>query len=159
MKLSNIIRANKVNVNLGRWQTGHVPKSSFPMSKLRAKNWKFGQEYKSRIVSFDAAGYKCRIWLLLNEKKSIYRARFGVELNGDMVVLCDHEFHSCEPGWHCHLCNDAIDTIEPGVARSHTLRWPQHEHLCSLKNFNVSEVNALSEAATRFRFNAQGSLL
>jgi hypothetical protein len=115
-------------------------------------------------VKFFAQGERCRILIVLNEGKSIYRARLGVERDGDMVILCDHEYHADEPGWHCHLTRDDIESIEAGAARSHTQRWPASQSMCSRRDFGVSEVNALLEAASRFRFREradsnQGSLL
>ena len=159
MKLSDIIRADKTNVDLGKWQSGHIPRNAFPLSKLKSKRYKYGSEYRWRVVRFVANNLGCRILILLNEGKGIYRARLGVEMDSDLVVLCDHEFHSGEPGWHCHLCGDDIEAIEPGAARTHTVRWPKRPELCSLRTFKVSETSALSEAAARFRFKAQGSLL
>lgn len=163
MNLADIIRAAKTDIDVGQWRRGHVLRSQFPMSKLKAKRYKYGPEYKWRVVRFAALSVKCRILILVNEGKAIYRARLGVEQGGDLVILCDHEFHADEPGWHCHLTRDDIESIEPGAARVHTTRWPASPEACSRQEFNVSEINALLEAATRFRFSeredaSQGSL-
>lgn len=159
MKLADVIRAEKTELRIGEWQQGRVPRSTFPMSKVREKYYKFGPEYKWRLVRFNSGDMKCRVLILLNEGKQIFRARLGVEKNGDMVVLCDHEFHASEPGWHCHCARESACGIEPGAARSHTQRWPASASGCSIRDFAVDGKTALTVAAERFNFRAQGKLL
>lgn len=156
MNLKDFIRASKTNVDLGTWAEGHIPRSAFPMSRLKEKRYKYGPEYHWRVVKFDALEQRCRILILLNENKQIMRARFGVELNGDMVVLCDYEFHATEPGWHCHVTLDPVNSAPSGAARREKSKWPKNS---SRREFGVVQANALTAAAERFNFEAQGDLL
>lgn len=94
--------------------------------------------------------------MLLNESKEIFRARLGVLINGDMVVLQDYEFHASEPGWHCHLSLKSLSEIGPGAARFQKTKWPKNS---SLKAFNIDEAGALSVIAKQFNFAAQGDLI
>ena len=57
-KLIEFIRAEKVDVDEGQWQSGHVSPSAFPMSKAKKKHLKFGPEYKWRLVRFTCLGHK-----------------------------------------------------------------------------------------------------
>ncbi len=159
MNIKDIIKAEKTDIDHGEWKSGHIPRSAFPMSKLKNKRYRFGPEYKWRVVKFTVGALKGRVLILLNEGKEIYRARLAIEQNNDLVVLCDHEYHANEPGWHCHFSSDELDTIEPGAARSHTTRWPQSPSSCSKQLFAVSEKSALTEAADRYRFHAQGTFI
>jgi hypothetical protein len=77
--LAEVIRAVKADVDVGSWQQGHIPRSAFPLSLARAKNYKFGPEY----VRFSCLGANFRVLLLLNEGKSIYRATLGLDEGSD----------------------------------------------------------------------------
>jgi len=81
--LAEVIRAVKADVDVGSWQQGHIPRSAFPLSLARAKNYKFGPEYRWRIVRFSCLGANFRVLLLLNEGKSIYRATLGLDEGSD----------------------------------------------------------------------------
>jgi hypothetical protein len=159
MDVVDIIKNTKSKPDLGEWREGHIPRSAFPLSRARNKNYKFGPEYKWRLITFDSIHHKCRVLLLLNEGKQICRMTLGVEINNGMTVLCQHEFHASEPGWHCHVCFDQIENIPSGVNRSHLKRWPKPETVHARVEFYVSQRNALSAAAEIFRFSAQGDLL
>lgn len=154
--LKGIMRATKTNLDTGKWVRGHIPRSAFPMSRLKEKRYKYGPEYAWRLVKFEAADYRCRILILLNEGKEILRARLGVEVNGDMVVLSDMEFHASEPGWHCHVALKPIAELGSGAARHDARKWPKDS---SQKEFRVDESNALSAVAKHYNFEAQGELI
>lgn len=154
--LKDVIRSDKANVDTGKWARGHIPRAAFPMSKLRDKKYRYGQDYAWRLVKFEAAGHLCRILIWLNEEKQILRSRLGIERHGDMVVLCDYEFHAAEPGWHCHVAREHESELPAGVARHDKKKWPKDS---SRKEFNVDEASALSIVATHYRFQAQGELI
>lgn len=156
MKLKDIIRGQKSSLSIGKWGYGHIPRTQFPMSRLKDRRYKYGKEYAWRVVQFDAAGRHCRILIILNEKKEILRARLGVESSGDMIVISDYEFHGSEPGWHCHVATDDHSEISPGAARFNKRKWPTQP---SRTQFGATEANALSIVARHFRFEAQGDLL
>lgn len=159
MDVTDIIRSVKSKPDLGEWHEGHIPRAAFPLSRAKNKNYKFGTEYKWRVVTFDSIGHKCRVLLLLNEGKQICRMTLGVEMNNDMAILCQHEFHASEPGWHCHACFDQIENVPVGVNRSHLKRWPKPGVVHARVEFNVNRKNVLSAASELFRFSAQGDLL
>ena len=126
------------------------------MSRLKDRRYKFGQDYAWRVVRLEALGNQCRILILLNESKLIMRARMGVELNGDMVVLCEYEYHASEPGWHCHVTLEEATSAPAGAARRDKKKWPRKS---SRLVFGVDRANALTLVADRFGFEAQGELI
>ena len=159
MDLADIIRALKTDIEIGSWANGHISRSSFPLSLAKSKNYKFGPEYCWRVVKFDCLGRSFRVLIVLNENKQIYRATLGVEIENDISVLCQHEFHASEPGWHCHLTLGAADGLPVGVVRSHLRRWPHHSAAHSRMEFKVDKASGLTVAADLFRFSAQGGFI
>jgi hypothetical protein len=124
MRLRTLVVAAKASVKTGEWKRGEIPRAQWPSRKAKSKAYKYGPLYQWRIIGFDAAGYSCRVRLLLNEHKQIFRATLGVVLDAQIVVLCDYEFHSAEPGWHCHArCGD-VQTIDGGTNRFGAQRLP-----------------------------------
>lgn len=156
MSLKRIIRAQKENLDTGKWSVGHVPRTAFPMSRLKDKRYRYGPEYSWRLIKFEACGYFCRVLILLNESKEILRARLGIEINGDMVVLSDYEYHASEPGWHCHLTLVDVALVDAGSARSDKTKWPRKS---SRQDFGANKANAVGIVATHFNFHAQGGLI
>jgi hypothetical protein len=156
VNLKDIIRTQKSNLDTGKWAVGHVPRSAFPMSRLKDKRYRYGSDYSWRLVKFEVGMIACRILILLNESKEILRARLGVEMNGDMVVLSDYEFHATEPGWHCHVTFQSMHAVGPGAARHEKTKWPRQS---SRLEFGVDEKSALSRVAAHFKFGAQGELI
>lgn len=157
--LSDFIRADKTDLDEGQWNTGHISQSAFPLSHARKKHFRFGPEYRWRLVRFRALGEKCRVLILFNAPKLICRSTFAVEVANDLAVLCNHEYHADHPGWHCHLVNLSHDKVAPGVIRTGQRRWPGPKANHSRLEFGLSEASALSHVAARYRFQAQGGLI
>jgi hypothetical protein len=107
MKLRGLIGAVKSSVDTGEWKRGEIPRSKWPSRRAKSKAYKYGPLYQWRIITFTAAGFDCRVLLLFNETKRIFRATLGVTMAGETVTACDYEYHASEPGWHCHAkCDD-----------------------------------------------------
>jgi hypothetical protein len=157
--LAEFIRAEKTDLDEGNWQIGHISPSAFPLSKAKKKHFKYGPEYKWRLVKFDCLGHRCRVLILFNANKLICRSTFAVECGNDLAVLCTHEYHADHPGWHCHLVNEPHDKVAPGVIRSGQRRWPKARSVHRQSEFGLSEISALSHVAARYRFQAQGGLI
>ena len=159
MNVVDVIRAPKSNVDIGTWRTGHVPRAAFPLSKAKSKAYKFGPEYSWRIVSFECLGVQFRVFILLNENKQIYRATLASETNNDMTVLCQHEWHVSEPGWHCHVSFLPAAHILPGIVRGHLRPWPRPSSRNVNDSFEVTKQNSLYHAERRFKFSEEGELV
>lgn len=142
---------------MGSWNSGHVPRSAFPLSKVKDKAYKYGAAYSWRVAKFTCLGKKCRVLVILNIDKGIYRARLGIEESGDMIVLCEYEFHTSEPGWHCHFTIEHVSSIEPGQVRGGKKRRPKLEDPKAA--FPVTKANAMALAASRYGFEILGGLL
>jgi hypothetical protein len=159
MELAEIIRALKTDIHASAWAVGHISRSAFPLSLARSKNYKFGPEYHWRVITFDCLSRTFRLLVVINEAKQIFRATLGVEVENDLAVICQHEFHASEPGWHCHLSLAPVETLPPGVTRTHLRRWPKSGTEHSKQHFDVTEKSATSVAAARFRVASIGTLL
>lgn len=157
--LAEIVRADKIIIDTGKWATGHVSRSAFPLSKARTKHYRFGPEYSWRVVRFECLGLRCRVLILFNGGKEICRFTLAVDVQEDLAVLCNHEYHADHRGWHCHLTWEGHDRVTPGVVRTGQRRWPHARAEHSRKEFGVSLASALSHVAARYRFEGQGGLL
>lgn len=157
MRLKEIIKADKANLDWGKWQAGHITRSSFPLSKVKEKAYKLGQAYSWRVVRFTALGSRIRVLIVLNTEKEIFRARLAVESAGDLVVLCEHEFHASEPGWHCHYTLRDVDSVTPGAYRDGKRKRPTGTDASAA--FNVTEASALAIAAKRYGFEPKGTFI
>lgn len=125
MNLRGIIAAEKSAVDTGDWKRGEIPRPKWPSRRAKAKAYKYGPLYQWRIISFQAGGQDCRVLLLFNESKQIFRATLGVTRGGETTVLCDYEYHASEPGWHCHArCGD-LASINPAHNRFGGVRLPR----------------------------------
>ena len=158
-KLIDFIRAEKTGVDEGIWQSGHVTPAAFPMSKARKKHLKFGPDYKWRLVKFTCLGLRCRVLILFNGGKLICRSTFAVEQDNDLVILCTHEYHANHPGWHCHVATAPHERVAPGVFRTGQKRWPKAKARHSRIEYGITQASALAHVATRYQFQAQGSLV
>lgn len=125
MNLKGLIGAAKSSVKTGEWRQGEIPRAQWPSRRAKAKFYKWGPLYTWRIISFSALGCECRVLILLNESKQIFRASFGVTTKGETTTLCDYEFHASEPGWHCHARCDDIGSINAGTNRFGSVRLPK----------------------------------
>lgn len=157
MRLKDIIKAEKSAFDYGKWQTGHIPRHAFPQSKVKEASYKLGPAYRWRVVRFTAMGERIRVKIVLNQSKEIFRAKLGVEVGGDMVVLCEHEFHASEPGWHCHFTTKPLDSVVPGTVRTGKRKRPTKIDVGAV--FNVSEATAVDIAAKRYGFDQKGLLI
>ena len=157
MNLKEVIRASKSEIDTGRWADGHIPRAAFPLSKVKEKSFKLGKSYSWRLVKFNALGSGFRILIVLNKDKEIMRCRLGLEDSGDMKVLCDHEFHASEPGWHCHFTLKDVSLLTPGVVRA-DLERRRPKMADPTAKFMVTKDGALTIAAERYGL-PKGTLL
>jgi hypothetical protein len=158
MNVKEIVRALKTDIRVGEWKAGHIPRATFPLSHVRDKHYKLGPEYRWRLVTFDCLRHSFRLLVVFNEGKQIYRATLAMEVERDLIVLCQNEFHASEPGWHCHVTFRETDELPVGVTRSHLRRWPSANIAPSRPEFGVRESNAVGVALTRFRISPVGPL-
>lgn len=161
MNLRALIGAPKHSVKAGEWKRGEIPRPQWPSRRAKSKAYKYGPLYSWRVVSFQALGVECRIRILLNLDKQIFRATFGVTEAGETTVLCDYEFHASEPGWHCHArCGDAAQ-IDSGTNRFGSKRLPgagdKHRRMeFKFGKADLNEVTAFNCAVTFFKVREAG---
>lgn len=111
-------------------------------------------------MQFSALGRRFRVLVLLNERKQKYRATLGLVDGSDLQIFCSYEFHSDEPGWHCHLTCEDDSQVPAGVMRGPwVLRWPGGGKFHRHTKFSVTEENALNIAIDRYQIKETGVLL
>lgn len=164
MDLRDIVRGPKTSILNGSWQSGNIARSAWPSRRAKSKAYKWGPSYRWRIIEFECLGLQCRVRILLNKNKQIFKAALGVTENGETKTLCEYEFHATEPGWHCHARCEDIDSVDPGRNRYGGVRLPAADsfHRRMYFRFATSELNELSafNCAVRFyRIDRSGELL
>lgn len=154
MRLKEVIKKPKENVNWGNWKSGPVPRKEFPLSKHKKSVYSLGPSYRWRVCKFSIGDNNFRVWIMFRQDLEKYAAWLGQEHDSDMVVLARYEFHGNHPGWHTHAVCGNEDEIIPG--RSNTplhVRIPmtrsQHRRL----QFHVTEENGADIASKAFKLH------
>lgn len=155
MRLIAVIRAEKSDIEIGKWGNGHVPPSQFAL-RAKPSSFKLGSAYAWVIVRFTALGHAFRVLILFNESKQIYRAILGVDVGGMVRMICVHEFHMQEPGWHCHAVVDTANAPQ-GWTRRGMHRTPRGARVDA--EFDVRKSNAIQIALKIYRIYERGPLL
>lgn len=152
--LGEIIRAPKASIRIGRWQTGKIPASIFPLKRKgklpQSSAWQW------RVVEFDTLGNSFVLLLRLNSDIEYYSSILAMKSGFEIQIICHHEFHQAHRGWHCHFIPDRVEATFPGVLRDkHKMRLFDSEPSKSGKLvFDVQLNDALRIASQRFRFQA-----
>jgi hypothetical protein len=143
--------ADKVVSDWGKWQTGGMPPSAFPLSKRRGRAYRVGSSYQWRVIQFSALGETCRVLIVYNAAKEQYGATLAIERDRDMIVVASLEFHGTHPGWHLHgACGD-IDTHPLGSMRSPLQRrFPKPRVTHRRHDFKVTNEGAALDVAAKF---------
>ena len=145
----------KTGIRIGKWAAGHIPQRLFPL-RARPASFKSGQTWHWALIQFHALGLSFRVLLLLNSEREIYRAILGVGTEKDFTMICVHEFHAKEPGWHCHFVEEIKDAPQ-GWQRRGMRRFPKGAKMDAV--FDVTENTAIWIAQRVFRIEERGSLL
>jgi hypothetical protein len=158
IRVQEIIRASKEGIHLGEWRRGNVPRADFPIAKIA---YGLGRSYEWRVIRFDALGFQCRVLVVLNALKEKYDAILGLMADGKLRILCIHEFHATEPGWHCHVSCGEVASVPLGFMRGPWMRRvPKAKSTHKRLDFGVSDQDAATRfAIDRFRIETKGSLL
>lgn len=164
MDIKNIINEQKNSIVTGEWKTGTIPRSKWPSRRAKAKAYKFGPSYSWRIIEFGCGEYECRVRILLNESKQIFKALLGVTKDNETKMICEYEFHASEPGWHCHTRCGPIEEISGTRTRYGGIRLPKagafhRRSEFMFKSKTIDKVSAFNCAVEFFKIKAQGELL
>ncbi|MBB3937724.1 hypothetical protein [Aureimonas phyllosphaerae] len=164
MDLRSIISAPKESIKTGEWRRGEIPRVQWPSKRAKAKAYKYGPLYQWRIVTFACSGHDCRVRLLLNEDKQIFRASLGVVVSGETISICDYEWHASEPGWHCHARCDEFRHLSASFNRFGGQRIPKanshHRRVeFRFKRDVLSAANAFNCAVDIFGLDKGGGIV
>jgi hypothetical protein len=147
----NIRVADKAVTDWGKWQTGGMPASAFPLSRRRGRSYRLGSAYRWRLIRFDALGSSFRLLLAFSLEKQQYRATLALDLDRDMSVVASYEFHGTHPGWHVAAACGDIENIPLGVmVGPWQRRIPNARHVHRNVDFTITDDNSALETAAEF---------
>lgn len=155
MRLKDILHAEKTVVDWGKWERGsRLKKTAFPLS--RSSSFRPPASWQRRVVQFDALNYRCRLLVAFDVGKEEYRAWLAVERGQDQILLARLEFHGSHVGWHCHtICRDRSGDTSGVVKGFGDTRYPSAGSYHRRKEFDITELTALSKACKFFRIPAE----
>ncbi len=161
MKSKEIIRAPKTDISFSEWKSGKISRNSFPLSKAKARGYKYGPDYQWCVGKFAALGHDFRVLILCRLGREIYYATLGLFDGRDTTVLCSYEFHGSEVGWHCHGTCEDHTKIPSGTFRPRQLRrFPNGNNPHRRNDFRVRDVAEAKKVAVEFyNIEEKGSLL
>ena len=149
MKLGDIIRADKSEVEIGGWNSGKIPSSAFKVKR----RFPSGSDWEWRVITFKALNRDFRVLLRLNLDKAYYSAILSLESGSVIQVICHHEFHISHRNWHCHFVAGDVTSTFPNVLRDRD-RVRIFEAAPSEANhvqFAMNHAKALAHALERYR--------
>lgn len=150
-RAQDIINGNKNVTDWGKWQTGGMPSSTFPLSKRRGRSYRLGAAYRWRLIRFISEGYRLRLLLAYNLDKQQYRAILAVEADSDMTVVASYEYHGTHPGWHVSAACGDIGIIPQGVMIGPwQSRRPRTRSFHRHREFGVTGDDSALNVAERF---------
>ncbi len=120
MNLTALISAEKAVTDHGKWKDGEMPRSAFPLSRVKSKAYKLGNR-RWRVLCFDAAGQKCRLLINYSSALGQYQAMLGIDQSGDTKVVARLERHPTHGGWHAHVACDT-DKVAAGIKGGATVQ-------------------------------------
>ncbi len=150
-----IIAASKAITDTGKWGTGRMPRTAFPLSRSGAKAYRLGNR-RWRVVTFSAAGAECRLLISYSFALFEYQAMLGVMIGDDTKVVATLEHHANHnPPWHAHLCCDPLSEIPVGIKRG-----PWNKRFCGTakryrERFPNTDGSAFNMAARFFKLGAR----
>lgn len=101
MRVQDIISAPKKILDWGKTQQGNMGPSVFPLQKRKKQSYRLGNNYRWRLIKFEALGHKFRLLIAYSTQFERYQALLGREVGTDISVLMEHSYeHS---GWHVHV--------------------------------------------------------
>lgn len=123
VSVSDIIRAEKLDVTIGNWEQGAVPRAKFPLTRNKLT---LGRGWKWRVVNFSALSEQFVVLVAISMEKESYRAVLAMRSDKTLKVLCCHELHTDHWNWHCHLIRGNVHDTFAGVLRDKhmTFAWP-----------------------------------
>jgi hypothetical protein len=160
MDVRYLIRAKKRLSDSGKWQTGKMPATAFPLSKSRAKALRYGNR-RWRVVQFSAAEVPCRLLINYHPSKRQFQALLGVERDGDMRVALALEHHPTHHPWHVHAACCPLREIPAGIKRGPWVRQLLANGIRHRTPCPETDADAYARAASFFRLDLgnEGTLL
>jgi hypothetical protein len=156
MRVVDVIRGSKRDVQTEAWHSGKIPPSAWSFSH----HWKgidHSKKWEWRIIKFSLGGQNFRILIELLLEKAICSISLAIEADEFVRTICVHEYQAgSEPGWHCH----AVFRCSQGIRyRDHRgiLRYPKCANFD--EQFGLDRDGVMRLAVRFFRLETTGDLL
>lgn len=120
MRVKDILRAQKVVTDKGKWRQEKMPASQFPLRGGKRSAFVLRAAWRWRVVQFTALGNDFRALIAYRPDIEEYRAYLGIVVDGDTRLVLDYAYHGSHdpPGWHVHSTCGPIEELPIGVMRS-----------------------------------------
>lgn len=158
MRIKDVIRAAKTDIEFDPWKTDRMPHSAFPLGKSK-RGLRLGAAFDWCIIRFSAHQSKFRVLIAVDFLKVDYYAHLGEIVGSDTKMLVSYEYHGSHGGWHVHAgCGD-IDLIPVGRYKGPWKRnIPQDWHECRQMEWDASTRDkALEKACQEFGIQLTGT--
>lgn len=147
MQLKSLKRAKKEIAEWGKWSSGSLPKSFFPLSKTKIKVSKLS---RWKVIKFTCEGADFAVLIVYRIDKEQYWSYLAENLGSDMTVIARLEYHATHPGWHMHSNCDTSKNV-PGRTGGLIQRIPQVSSPHRRQDFGITgDASAEAKAVSTF---------
>lgn len=124
MRVKDILRADKVITDPGKWRQDKMPATAFPLRKGKRSAYILRSAWRWRLVRFTALNHSFRAVIAYRQDVDEYRGYLGMDVDGDTRLILEYAYHGSHdpPGWHVHSTCSDIEELPVGVMRSPRLR-------------------------------------
>ena len=144
MNVWDVRSAKKSDLKVGKWTSGSMTRSAFPLSRAKTKYYRLGSAYTWRVVTFRAGGCDYRILVSFRTDKEQFSAMLGMDDAGDMKIIARLEFHGTHGGWHIHHSTGEISAIPSGIRVG---PWVRRRDCTTHADFGLAGMSEDSERA------------
>jgi hypothetical protein len=112
MRVQDVIRGTKTDLQVSDWGKGTFPKAKFRLSRAGKRAYNLGNAWQWRFAEFTCAERRFILRLIICVDKMKAHAHLALRNeDGNLTVLCSYEFHADRfTGWHLHsLCGEKND--------------------------------------------------
>lgn len=159
MRVRDVIKAAKSEVETSDWYVGAIPPSEFKFNASQS-SLKQPLSWSWRSIRFTAMGARFCVLLRLAEgKRKFYASLATRDEKGLCRIVCSREFHEGdEPGWHCHAvlrCSQGKATWSHHGMR----RVPRGVHDADSSGVALDRRSVTRAAVEFYRLEEPGALL
>lgn len=153
MRVRELILKPKRLTQAGEWKSGaKMPTAAFPLSKARP--FRLGPKWTWRVDCLAVQDAELRLLTAFEPMKQTFIAWLALIRGEAAAIVARLEFHSDEPGWHCHSTCGRVAGLQIGIVKPYGLiRLPKARAFHRRTDYEMSEKTALEKSFGFFRVN------